>query len=99
MTRVSSDDLAFAVEWLDAYDAAPDDEANGAAAQRVIAWLNAEIDRRAKDAVIRDVARRKGVSTAFVRKAIARQATLTARLNQEPLGGDESGPGFASPSR
>lgn len=50
--RVSIDDLLFAQDWLETYDGAPDDE-NNAAAQRVAAWLQAEITRRENDITFR----------------------------------------------
>ena len=68
--RVSTDDLAFAAEWVRTYDASGEDE-NGERAVRIVAWLEAEIKRRDTDAAIRRTAKRHGVSRTFVRRALA----------------------------
>lgn len=44
--RVSAQDLAFAADWLRCYEAAPGDEADDERAERVAAWIDAEIARR-----------------------------------------------------
>lgn len=55
--RVSANDLAFAAEWLRCYEAAPGDEADNERAERVAAWLDAEITRRESAAYDRVVAK------------------------------------------
>lgn len=76
MTRVTADDLAFAAEWLDGYDAASDDD-NGPSAARVADWLRAEIARREGEATVRKVAKHHGVSAARARKALAARQSAT----------------------
>ena len=73
--RVSTDDLAFAADWLAYYDPSPDDEVNGERAVRVVAWLRSEIEKREKNAAIRVHAKRLGVSPATVRSALASHAS------------------------
>lgn len=77
--RVSADDLAFAADWMDAYDGEdmhgePDDLAP--AARRVAAWLRAEVARRenaiAGRAAVREVATRTGMTPARAREALRR---------------------------
>ena len=80
--RVSIDDLLFAADWLDTYEADNDDisQANGEAAERVIKWLHAEVARRRSDANIRAIQARvkadtgRAVSAAYVRAALAKVA-------------------------
>jgi hypothetical protein len=43
--RVTAEDLAFAADWLRAYEPAPDDD-SGERAERVAEWLDAEVSRR-----------------------------------------------------
>ena len=76
MPRVTADDLAFAADWLDSYEAAPDDD-NGAKAARVVDWLYAEIARRENEATVRKVAKHHGVSVARARKALAARQPAT----------------------
>jgi len=42
--RVTADDLHFAAQWVESYEAGPDDE-NGESIERVAAWLRAEAAR------------------------------------------------------
>jgi hypothetical protein len=73
--RVSADDLAFAADWLDAYDGADEDgtpDANDDAARRVAAWLRAEIERRAEDAAVRDLVKSTGAPPTRIRSALRR---------------------------
>lgn len=68
--RATVDDLRFAAEWLDAYEADPDDDANVAAAARAAAWLRAEVARRADAAAIRKLASQTGATPAQARRAL-----------------------------
>lgn len=67
--RVSIADLEFGMTWLECYDGQEDD-ANNAAAARLIAWLRAEVVRRHEDAAVRDVVSRTGVTPARARAAL-----------------------------
>lgn len=71
--RVSADDLAFAAEWMDAYDGADTDgnlDENDHAARRVAAWLRAEADRRANARAVRDLVSKTGATPAQARAAL-----------------------------
>ena len=62
--RVSNDDLAFAVDWLESYDGDGDEVEQKAF--RVAAWLRRQIEQREIEAV----ARKHNVSRKVARKAI-----------------------------
>jgi hypothetical protein len=68
MSRVSTDDLNIAADWLEVNEG---DNGEAEACRRVAAFLQAEIDRRHKAAAVRAIAREKNVSPALVRKALA----------------------------
>jgi hypothetical protein len=70
--RVTADDLAFAADWLDAYDDEHDggDGSGTAAARRVRDWLRAEVARRAEDAAVRDLVKTTGATPARARAAL-----------------------------
>lgn len=67
------EDLRFMRGWVDAYE--PDDEAdpNIVRVKRIVNWVDAEIERREVDKVIRDVMADTGqrVSRKVARKALA----------------------------
>lgn len=72
MTRVSADDLAFAADWLDAYDDEHEggDGSGSAAARRVRDWLRAEVARRVESAAVRDLSGRFGIPAGEVRRRL-----------------------------
>lgn len=67
--RVTADDLLFAADWIEAYDGAPDD-ANNAAAARVGAWLRAEVARREEDAAVERLMKSTGADRARARRVL-----------------------------
>ncbi len=69
MPRVSLEDLDIAVMWLDANEG---DNGEAEACRRVAAFIQAEIDRRIREASVRSIAREKNVPAGLVRKALAR---------------------------
>jgi hypothetical protein len=88
--RVSIDDLAFAAQWLMAYEGGSgtpvaaqeprDDDEQQAALRRVSAWVQAEIVRREEDAKVRVLAARTGATPARARRALREvRATRTAQ--------------------
>jgi hypothetical protein len=68
-TRITTEDLDTAAEWLDVAENSPDGD-EGEACHRVAAWLREEAARREDALAIRSVAREQGVSSAFVRRAL-----------------------------
>jgi hypothetical protein len=81
MTRVTTEDLAWAATWLGAYEgddgvpadaAGETDDEHVRTAQRVAEWLRAEVARRTEDAAVRDLVRRTGASPGHVRQALRR---------------------------
>lgn len=54
MARVSIEDLEFASTWVETYDGAEDDE-NNQRAERVVAWIDAEIAKRRFEIKVREV--------------------------------------------
>lgn len=66
--RITPADLDLAAEWLDAIDP---HSVEAPAILRVAAFLRREADRRELDAVVRSVAREKGVKPAAVRSLMA----------------------------
>ena len=77
MTRVSVTDLEIACEWLDTYDAAPDDP-NGERCARVSAWLKEELARRKRQSLIRAGMRETGKGRREVAAALSRIAARKA---------------------
>lgn len=73
MSRATIADLAFAVDWLEAYDASHEDDTNGGPRDRVVEWIKAEIERRETEALLRAAAKKHGVSVATVKKALAKK--------------------------
>jgi hypothetical protein len=67
--RVTVIELEMAAEFLDTYDAS-DDDPNGERCRRVAAWLRDEIARRENGMVVREIAKRAGVSTARAKAAL-----------------------------
>lgn len=72
MTRPSLSDLRMATEWLRSYEAAPEEDATGL--DRVAAWIDTEIARRAEAAAVRAVCRETGATRARARETIRRHA-------------------------
>ncbi len=79
MARVSIDDLAFAAEWMQAFDPAPDEEGGEERRDRVIEWLNNEVAKREVAAIVRQTAKRNSVKPSVVRRAIARRAAASTQ--------------------
>jgi GNAT superfamily N-acetyltransferase len=72
--RPDSDALRFAAEWLRQYDDTHDGGADTARAAAVADWL----DEQANAADVREAARKHGVPTKLMRKAIAKAAGRAA---------------------
>lgn len=68
----SADDLAFAADWLDAYEAAPGDEDNGERAERLAGWLRQKADA----AFLREAAREARIPVRALRAAIKKKSIL-----------------------
>ena len=85
MVKIAVADLAFAMAWIEAYDPGTDgeDAANARHATRMIEWLEDEIARREKRALVRGMAKAHGVKPSFVRAALARRARLDAETDTE----------------
>ena len=71
MSRVTTDDLDFAIEWLGYYDGEASVE-NAAARDRVSAWLTKEARRRDFDAQARIAAKENNVAVSVAKKALRR---------------------------
>lgn len=69
---VTTDDLYFAIDWLEAYEGGEDDS-NVQAVQRLVAMLEGMIDKRQDKAIVRAVAKRAGVSLTEARRAYRQQ--------------------------
>lgn len=85
--RVTIDDLAFAVDWIEQYEA-DEGDSNGAARDRLVAWLRAEIERRQRAAAVREVVKQTGVDPARARRVLAavvqtREALADIAANRE----------------
>jgi hypothetical protein len=70
-------DLLTAIQVLTSYEDASDDP-NGEACRRVAARLQRDYDRLAREALIRTLARRHGVSVVKARAAVAAHITTPA---------------------
>lgn len=70
MPRMTTNDMHIAADWLDMYEDAPDGN-EAAGCRRVAAFLRAEADRRDREALVRAIAREKGMPAAAVRRALA----------------------------
>lgn len=68
MSKVTYEDLDRAVQWLEGYEAAPDEDATGM--WRVADMLKKEMARRDNEAAARTVAKVHGVSVQKARKAL-----------------------------
>lgn len=70
MPRVTMDDLAFAADFLESYEAAPGEDENGTSAARVAVWLRSELSKRREAAAVRRVCDRRGWHPATFRNVL-----------------------------
>ena len=68
-SRVGIRDLEIAAEWLDHYEAAPDDD-SGSSTKLVAEWIREEIRRREDDMAIRTIMREYGLTRSLASKLL-----------------------------